>query len=105
MSHKIRLSQRVTRDIELAYLYIRQDAPQRAKRWRKRLRDAIHSLNSFPERHALLFDAATAGREVRQMSFGVYLVLYSIDRDVVDILTVRHGARNPIEPDDLPSEP
>jgi plasmid stabilization system protein ParE len=58
-------------------------------------------LRSFPERHSILFDADAAGREVRQMIFGVYVVLYSIHGNTVNVLTVRHGARRPIEPDDL----
>lgn len=104
MSRKVHLSQQARRDIEQAYLYIRQDAPQRAEDWRTRLQASIKSLQAFPERHAVLFDAAVAGREVRQMSFGVYLVLYSVEADRVDVLTVRHGARRPIEPLDLPSK-
>jgi toxin ParE1/3/4 len=103
MSRKVQLSEQSRRDIEQAYLYIRQDAPERAQRWRRRLLTAILSLKNFPERHAVLFDAATAGREVRQMTFGAYLVLYSQEGDVVSILTVRHAARRPIVPADLPS--
>ena len=103
MSRKVRLSQRARDDVEEAYLYIRQDSPDRAKRWRERLLAAIHSLQDFPERHAVLFDAAIAGREVRQMTFGVYLVLYSIEAEQVNVLTVRHAARRPIEPGDLPT--
>jgi plasmid stabilization system protein ParE len=103
MSRKIHLSQQARRDIEQAYLYIRQDAPERAARWRLRLQATIQSLKSFPERHAVVFDAAVAGREVRQMTFGVYSVLYSVQADRIDILTIRHGARRPIEPGELPT--
>jgi hypothetical protein len=35
------------------------------------------------------------------MLFGVYCVLYTIRSDRVDVLTVRHSARRPIEPDEL----
>jgi plasmid stabilization system protein ParE len=101
MNRKVQLSRRATRDIEEAYLYIRHDAPERAKLWRERLQQAIRSLKAFPERHSVLFDAATAGRDVRQMTFGVYLVLYSVETDRIDVLTVRHGARQPIEPSDV----
>jgi toxin ParE1/3/4 len=104
MSRKVHLSQQARRDIEQAYLYIRQDAPERAQSWRKRLQAAIHSLHQFPERHAVVFDVAAAGREVRQMTFGVYAILYSIDVERIDILTVRHAARRPIEPADLPRD-
>ncbi len=102
MNRKVHVSQQASRDIEQAYLYIRQDSPGRAKRWRQRLLVAIRSLKRYPDRHAVVFDAEIAGRVVRQMTFGVYLVLYSIDADLVNVLTVRHSARRPIEPSDLP---
>jgi plasmid stabilization system protein ParE len=104
MSRKVHLSQQARRDIEQAYLYISQDAPERAANWRSRLQTAIQSLKAFPHRHAVVFDDATAGRDVRQMTFGVYLVLYSVEADRVDVLTVRHGARRPVEPSDLPQD-
>lgn len=103
MSRKIHLSRQARRDIEEAYLYIRQDAPDRAESWRARLQSAIQSLRIFPQRHAVVFDSAAAGREVRQMTFGVYYVLYSVDDDRVDVLTVRHGARRPLGPTELPT--
>ena len=93
MSRKVHFSQRARDDVERAYLYIRQDSPERASNWRKRLLLAIRSLKVFPERHAVVFDAAAAGRNVRQMTFGVYAVLYSIDDDRVNVLTfgMPHG--------------
>ena len=102
MNHRVHLSQQSRQDIKEAYLYIRQYAPERAANWRSRLQVAIQSLKTFPERHAMIFDAALAGREVRQMTFGVYSILYSIDMDRVNVLTVRHAARRPIEPTELP---
>jgi plasmid stabilization system protein ParE len=81
MSRKVHLSQQARDDVEQAYLYIRQDAPERAKRRRERLLVAVQSLRDFPERPAVVFDAGQVGREVRQMTFGVYLVLYSVDAE------------------------
>ena len=101
MNHRVRLSQRARRDIEEAYLYIRRDAPLRATQWRSKLRQAVRSLKVFPKRHAVLFDEATAGRTIRQMTFGTYLVLYSVDDQVVNVLTIRHSARRPMEPGEL----
>ena len=101
MKHRVRLSEQASREIEQAYLYIRHDAPERARRWRERLLSAIRSLKTFPERHAVCFDAAAAGSEVRQMSYGSYFVLYTIRQNIVYVLTVRHSARRPIEPSEL----
>ena len=102
MSHKVRLSQEARHDIKQAYLYIRQDSPDRARRWRQRLLASIRTLRRFPERHAVFYQAGPTNREIRQMLFGVYRILYTIDRDLIHVVTVRHGARRPIDPADLP---
>jgi toxin ParE1/3/4 len=104
MKHKVELSRRAQRDVESNYLYIRRDAPQRAAQWRLRLLDAIDSLERFPERHALAPEAEVAGLDVRQMLFGMYRVLYVVEGDTVNVLTVRHGARQFLQPDELTGE-
>ncbi len=38
------------------------------------------------------------------MLFGVYRVLYVVEADAVYILTVRHGARRFLQPDELTGE-
>jgi len=104
MKHKVELSRRAQRDVESLYLCIRRDAPQRAARWRQRLLDLIDSLERFPERHAPAPEAEAASLDVRQMLFGAYRVLYVVDGDTVSVLTVRHGARQFMEPDELSGE-
>lgn len=101
MKHKVELSRRAQHDIADAYAYIRADAPGRAERWRLRLLDAIDTLEQSPLRNSLAPEAETAGIQVRQMLFGAYRILYIVESDGVEILTVRHGARQFLEPDDL----
>jgi toxin ParE1/3/4 len=62
---------------------------------------AIDTLEYYPERHSLAPESEVAATEVRQMLFGVYRVLYEIENDVVNVLTVRHGARRFLEPGEL----
>jgi len=38
---------------------------------------------------------------LRQMMFGVYRVLYVVEGNTVNILTVRHGARQLLAPGEL----
>jgi plasmid stabilization system protein ParE len=101
MRHKVELSLRAQGDIDSTYRRIRDDAPGRAARWRQRLLDAVDSLEHFPLRHALAPEAEAVGMELRQMMFGVYRVLYVVEGDTINILTVRHGARQLLTPSEL----
>jgi toxin ParE1/3/4 len=101
MHHKVRLSDEALRQIEAIGDYIAQDSPQNSLRWVQRIRSTIDSLGNFPERHAVLYTPQQAGREVRQTHYGVYRILYEIQADAVFVLTVRHGARRPIGPDEV----
>lgn len=101
MSHKVRLSDEALRQITAIGDYIAQDSPDNARRWIIRLRAAVDTLRTFPERHAVLYTAAEAGREVRQTFYGVYRILYEIQGDTVFVLTVRHSARRPISPAEI----
>jgi plasmid stabilization system protein ParE len=101
MRHNVELSRRAQRDIAEAHEYIRQDAPGRAERWRQRLLAAIDTLEHWPARHSLAPEAETVGMDLRQMLFGAYRILYVVEGDIVNVLTVRHGARRSLEPDEL----
>lgn len=102
MSRRVLLTSEAKQDIEAAYLYIRADVPETAQRWRLRLLDLIKTLASFPEPHEVAAEARDAGVELRQMLFGNYRILYTIESDAVHIHALRHGARRPLRPDELP---
>ena len=102
MTHKVRLTQEAKDHIRAISDYIAQDSPENARRWELRLRQRLRALKDFPERCEVAFTASEAGREVRHTFFGVYRVLYEIVGDTVMVLTVRHGARRPLRPDELP---
>ena len=91
-------------DINAAYLYIRADAPETARRWRIRLRQLIRTLSTFSERHEIAPEAREAGVELRQMLYGNYRILYSVEGNQVRVHALRHGARRPLFPDELPGQ-
>lgn len=101
MRPKVCLTDEAVRQIVVIGDYIAQDSPENALSWVERLRAAVDTLGTFPERHAVLYTAAQAGREVRQTFYGVYRILYEIQGDTVYVLTVRHGARRPIGPAEI----
>jgi plasmid stabilization system protein ParE len=69
--------------------------------WFDGLCDAIESLGEFPERCALAPEPTLRRKGIRQLlygeSHGIYRILYHVKEDSVEILTIRHGHRKPIE--------
>lgn len=102
MRRKVLLTPQAKKDIEAAYLHIRTDAPETARRWWMRLLELIRTLSIFPERHEIAAEARAVGVELRQMLYGNYRILYTVDADSVRIHALRHGAHRPLRPDELP---
>lgn len=78
------------------FIAIDQRAPENCKRWLETLWDRIDSLEEMPYRFIVdPIQSKRAGREIRKMIFGDYLIFYTVDEDSrrVDIVGFRHGAR------------
>ena len=72
--------------------------------------DAIYSLESHPERHALSPDNQQFGYEIRDLLFGIgsrpsYRAVFTIQGNAVHILTVRRAAQDAVAPGDLQFDP
>lgn len=99
MTHRIVVQPRAERDIVEAARYIRDASrsPATALRWAQRLRAKVDTLRANPGRCPVDPDSAAYGREVRVLLFGkrpgVYRILFTIEADTVQILTVRHASR------------
>ena len=102
MAHKVRITPEAESDLRAIGDYIAQDSPERARRFVTKLRQEINSLRNFPERHARAPEAELAGSDLRQMTNGMYRVLYTVSERIVIIHAVRHGARRPLRADELP---
>jgi plasmid stabilization system protein ParE len=98
---------RAERDMESAYEWLLQNAPEFADRWFNGLFESFKVLEVFPSRFPLapenrfgVFDS-----EVRQLIYGQgfwkYRILFIVTGNKVHIVHVRHGARRWIgEPDE-----
>ena len=100
-NRKVRITFETKRHIAAISDYIAQDSPENARRWRTAIRQRLRSLQHVAERHEIMFPASAVGRDVRHTFFGVYRVLYTIEDDTVVIITVRHGARRPLTPEEV----
>ncbi|MDA0587340.1 MAG: type II toxin-antitoxin system RelE/ParE family toxin [Planctomycetota bacterium] len=93
MALQIEFSQRAEQDIEESFLRIKADAPMNAVRWRRKLEASLKLLEEPSIRFGFAPENEHSEREVRQLLFGRYRILHTVDGDVAYILTVRHGAR------------
>jgi plasmid stabilization system protein ParE len=103
MAHKVRITSEAEAELRGIGDYIAsQGAPQAALRFVKSIRGRIVGLRTFPEAYELAPEAAAVGVELRLLIHGMYRILYTIDDNEVTIHAVRHGARRPLRPDELP---
>jgi plasmid stabilization system protein ParE len=84
-------------ELQEAYDWLAQRAPDAADRWKAGLLTAIQRLETSPQRCALAPEAVYFGREVRQLLYGKrnnkYRILFEIRDKSVIVLRIRHGAR------------
>jgi len=92
-------------DLEEAYLWAAQRAPQTAARWYNRFRLALQTLDSNPDRCALAPEDAEVEPEIRQFLFGkkpnVFRALFTIDENTVRILHIRRASRRIMTAEEL----
>jgi plasmid stabilization system protein ParE len=102
MAFRVKTTARARRDLDgiLARL-LSQHAGEAGLRWFQGLREAVDSLAHSPERCALAPENAAFPFEVRHLLYGrkpnVYRVLFTVKADVVSVLHIRHGRRQPLK--------
>ena len=84
-------------DIGEAYEWIVEREPDAAIKWYNQLLEIIFSLGFFPERCPLAPESKTLQTEIREIFHGrrhhKYRILFTVTKDKVHVLHVRHGAR------------
>ena len=70
MTYQVFLTDRAARDLEEAYRWYAERAPEAAIRWYNGFLDAIHSLAGDPERCPLAAESRKVLVEVRQLLYG-----------------------------------
>ena len=100
---KVEITSLADANLEEIYLRIREDSPSRAAKWRKGLLRAAETLDLFPERCPLAPESGPE-LEIRQLIYGAYRVLFTVAKDTVFVLHIRHGARQPLRSGEAPTE-
>jgi plasmid stabilization system protein ParE len=88
-------------DLKAYYHYIRNRAPQAAKKWLREVRSSIKTLSRFPERCPMAPESSLLQKPIRQLFFGAgnrgtYRILFIVSDKSVNVLHVRHGSMLPI---------
>lgn len=93
MRFHVKLSSQAEFDVQQTYEYIRRNGPADPERWLSGLEEKLASLEEFADWKVFAPENEIARREICQLSYGPFRILYSIQDDDVYVLTVRHGSR------------
>jgi plasmid stabilization system protein ParE len=101
MTYKVRLTKVAADDVDEAFRWIAEDAPEAADEWYEGLLRRIQLLKTLPTRCPLIREAPSLRRDVRQFLYGKHRILFVIAGANVLILRVWHGARRSVRRSDL----
>lgn len=104
MTYRVVLTDRAARDLDEAYRWCAEQAPETAVGWYNGFVDALNSLAHNPERCPVAAETQKLSVEVRQLLYGQrrsYRALFLVREETVVVLHIRHTARRTPTPGDL----
>lgn len=93
MNFKVEFTYQAETDADIAYDWIFKKSPTNAYNWFEGLLQAIDNLHYLPERCPIAPESEEVGQEIRQLLYGKFRILFSIESQTVFVLHVRHGAQ------------
>ena len=106
-TYQVRLQPAALGDLDQAYLYAAQHAPETAYRWFNRFHKALQSLSKNPNRCMWAAENRNSDRELRQLLYGkrpnVFRAVFTVDEEasIVWILRIRRAQRRPLSKEEL----
>jgi plasmid stabilization system protein ParE len=106
VKYRVTLTAHAEQDVENALKWFHdQSATAAGRRWFAQLMKRIATLESRPTRCAKASEADDLGEEIRELLFGhrraAYRILFHIRETTVEILHVRHAARDALSTEDM----
>lgn len=83
-----------------AYFWISERSEKAGLRWYEGLLKAFRSLEQNPLRCPLAPESAFFEQEIRQLIYGRYRILFTVEGGTVLVLRVRHGVREYLKPEE-----
>ena len=96
---EVRWTPQAADDLEAITNFIAADSPQYAKLFAMDVLLAVERLVSFPNSGRVVPELKDPA--IREILFGSYRIVYRVKGDLVEVLTVYHGARL-LDPSRLP---
>ena len=88
---QIRWTQQAAHDLEAITEFIAADSPHYARLFAVDVLKAVERLETFPRSGRIVPKLATPA--IREIILGNYRIVFRLRREVVEILTIYHGAR------------
>lgn len=101
MKYTVELSERAEADVREAYAYIAAHGPADPDDWKSELDQKLTSLEIFPEASGLAPENDHVQETLRQSFHGPFRIIFTVRGQNVYVITVRHGARRFLRPDDI----
>jgi plasmid stabilization system protein ParE len=93
------------KDIEAHYLYLKRRSSSAAVRWFNGISDKIQELETLPNLNGIAPESDAFPLTIRHALYGRrphrYRILFTVVRDRVHVLHVRHGAQNVLPPEEM----
>jgi hypothetical protein len=90
-------------EVEAAYQWLSERAPEAAIQWHQGMVYALHSLETFPFRCPIAPESKIFNREIRRLLYGkrqyAYRILFEVVCDTVRVIHIRPGARDYLTPE------
>jgi plasmid stabilization system protein ParE len=105
--HSVQIAEPAERDIRSSHDWWREHrSAEQADRWYENIYAAIQTLRSMPTRCPLAPESDLHPAGLRQLSFGIgrrptHRIIFTVERDTVIILRVRHASQRDLTADDL----
>lgn len=105
MAYQVELQPLAERDLEEAYLWVANHAPETAARWLARFHEALSTLRHNPQRCGLAPEHKKTKRELRQFLFGkrpnVFRAVFLVEGQAVRVLRIRRASRRQLKQKEL----
>lgn len=96
--YKVKINPRAILELDSIYRYIANEklAPENAKGHTNRIKNAILSLDTFPQSHQERMEGRYARKGYRQLLIDNYIVIFRIDENnkIVYVVTIQYQGRN-----------
>ena len=104
MLFKIVITDRAARDLDEAFRWYAEHAPEAAVHWYNGFLNALDKLATNPERCPIAPESKKLHTEIRQFLYGrqrSYRALFIIREQTIIVLHIRHTARREASPENL----